>query len=185
MFDWLNAIFQFIFNLFPRWELLDPTDGGVKFKPRNKIVELKPGRMYWYWPVTTNVYTLSARRQSLQVEQVLTTDDAVSCVVKTVIVYTIDDVMKALVETTDFDDTIAEMAQKGTVAVVMSRGFDKIVADLAYSTDIKDDVTKAARSALQPFGVKVEDGFIASFAQTKVVSHMGEGLAYGGWEDEE
>lgn len=183
MFDWLNDIFDFLWSLLPQMELLTPTEGGVKFKPGGRIVLLRPGHLYWYWPITTSVVTLETRRQSVEVEQTLTTKDGFSVSVYTVVVYTVDDVEKALVETTDFDDTIEEMAQKGTVKAVMAREFVTILESLVEGTEMRNELTRGSRSALHPFGVKVEEAFISSFAETRVFSH--NGAVFGGDYGEE
>lgn len=175
MFEWLNTIFEFFWNLFPRIELLPPTEGGVKFKPRRKIVELEPGRLYMWWPVTTEVHTIPIKRQTIEVTQRLTTKDLETVMVKTVVVFNIDDVEKAIVETVNIDDTTTEMAQKGTVSAIMSRNFEEIVKKLVEDTEMKNEITRGARSALRPFGANVLDAFVSEFAETEVFSHIGEG----------
>lgn len=182
--NWLNDIFEWFWELFPRLELLNPTEGGVKFKPGAKTVLLKPGHLYWYWPVTTEVHTLSIKRQTIMVEQVLTTFDGIAVIVKTVIAYVIDDVEKALVETTDFDDTISEIGQKGTVKAIAKRRYEDILDGMVESNDLRNEVTQGARSALHPFGVRVIDAFVSSFAETKVFTHNGDAIAFGMDEDE-
>jgi len=154
--------------------------GGVKFLPGGKVEVIEPG-LYVYWPLTTTVQEIQIKRQSIEVQQELTTKDGKTVMVKTVIVFTVDDILKAIVETVDFDDTTEEMGQKGTVAAVMSRDFDQILVDMVDSNDIRNEVAQGARSALRPFGVKVEDAFISSFGETRIFSHAGEGgIVLGG-----
>lgn len=184
MFDWINDIMSWVGDLIPDWDLLQPNEGGVKFKPGGVIELLKPGYIYWHWPVTTKVETIDTKRQTLTFGQRLTTKDhrAVQC--NTVIVFTINDVLKALVETVDFEDTVGEVAQKLTVKPVMSREFDQILTDMADSNEMRNEVTRAARSLLSDYGVNVLDGYVCDFTETRVFSHEGEGLAIS-HEDEE
>ena len=142
MFDWLNDVMRWVGDLVPAWDLLEPTEGGVKFKPGGRIIVLKPGYIYWWWPATTKVTTLPIKRQTLSFNQRLTVggEDAVS--INTVIVYTVDDVQKALVETTDFEDTIEEVAQKLTVQPIMSRSFEQICKDMADSNEMRNELTR-------------------------------------------
>ncbi len=178
--QFLNDFFTWLVTYFPNLELMQANYGGVRFLPKGKVKEIKPG-LYVYWPLTTAVVELQIKRQSIEVQQELTTRDGVTVMVKTVIVFTVEDVMKALVETCDFDDTTEEMGQKGTVHAVMSRDFNQILADMVKSNDIRNEVTQGARSALRPFGVKVEDAFISSFGKTQIFSHAGEGgIVLGG-----
>ena len=177
--DWINDIVLWFGQFVPEWDLLDPTEGGVKFKPGHKIVLLKPGHIYWYWPITTNVYKIETKRQTMAMSQRLTTKDDVSVLVDTVIVYTIDDVEKAIVETRDHEDTISEIGEKVTVKPVMSRMFDDIRIDIADSNKLNNEIKSGARSELGAYGVKVVDGYISSFVETKVFSHDGTGMAIG------
>jgi len=184
-FDWINDIVLWFGQFMPEWDLLDPTDGGVKFKPGGKIVLLKPGHIYWYWPVTTNIYTIETKRQIMSMSQRLTTKDDIPVLVETVIVYVIDDVEKAIVETRDHEDTISEIGEKVTVKPIMSREFDQIREDIADSNKLNNEIKSGARSELGAYGVKVVDGYISSFVETKVFSHDGPGLAIGEeYEDE-
>lgn len=178
-FDWINDIVRWFAQFLPQWDLLDPTEGGVKFKPGYKIVVLKPGHIYWWWPVTTNIYTIETKRQPLTISQRLTTADGISVMVETVIVYTIDDVEKAIVDTRDHEDTISEIGEKVTVKPVMSREFDQVRVDIADSNKLNNEIKSGARTELGAYGVKVVDGYVKSFVKTKVFSHDGTGMAIG------
>ena len=177
MFDWLNDIAEWVGDLVPRWDLLEPTEGAVKFKPGHKIEVLRPGYIYWWWPVTTQVYTIETKRQTLTFGQRLTTDDEKSVQLNTVIVFTIDDVTKPIVETKDFEDTVGEVAQKLTVKPIMSRTFRKICEDMADTNEMRNEITRGAKRLLSPYGVNVLDGYVSDFTKTKVFSHDGDGMA--------
>jgi len=181
----LNDFFSWAVTYLPNLELMQVNYGGVKFLPGGKVKVIEPG-LYVYWPLTTNVKEIPIRRQSIEVQQELTTKDQITVMVKTVIVFQVDDVTKALVQTFDFDDTTEEMGQKGTVGAVMSRNFEQVLTDMTEGNDIRNEVTQGARSALRPFGVKVEDAFISSFAETQVFSHAGDGsgTVFGGDEED-
>ena len=180
--QFLNDFFTWLVTYFPNLELMQANYGGVRFLPGGKVKEIKSG-LYVYWPLTTAVQEIQIKRQSIEVQQELTTKDGVTVMVKTVIVFTVFDVMLALVETADFDDTTEEMGQKGTVHAVMSREFNQILVDMVESNDIRNEVAQGARTALRPFGVKVEDAFISSFGETKIFSHAGEGALFAGAGD--
>lgn len=182
--DWINEIAEWIGDLIPTWDLLPPTEGGVKFKPGGKVEVLKPGHIYWWWPAVTVVERIDTKRQTLTFGQRLTTKDGVTVQCNTVIVFTINDVVKALVETFDFEDTIGEAAQKLTVKPIMSREFDQICTDMADSNEMRNEVTRAARSLLSDYGVEVLDGYVCDFTETRVFSHEGDGLAINEEEDE-
>jgi len=134
-FDFINDVAQWAGDLLPQWDLLPPTEGGVKFKPGAKIKELKPGHIYWWWPATTKVVTIPIKRQTLSFTQRLTTADDITIVAEIVVVFVIDGVIRALVETDNFDSTVVEVAQKITIKPITSRKFDKIREDMATSNE--------------------------------------------------
>lgn len=186
-FDWINDTVRWFAQFFPRWDLCEPTEGGVKFRGlgKKRIKLLEPGKIYFWWPVSTVVYTIDTKRQTLTITQRLTTKDNVTVMVTTVIVYTIIDVTLALVETRDFEDTISEVGEKLVVKPIMSRDFEQIRVDLAESNELNNEVKRNARSMLSEYGVGVEDGFVSNFTETRVFSHDGDGFAFGGAEDED
>lgn len=177
MLDWLNDIAEFIGSLIPEWDLLEPTDGGVKFKPGKKVELLVPGEIYWFWPAVTTVTTMPVKRQTLSFNQRLTTKDDCTISINTVVVYDVSDVVKALVDTHDFEDTIEEVAQKLTIQPIMSRKFEEIRHDMAESNEMRNELTRTARSLLREYGVNVLDAYVSDFTETRVFSHEGGGLA--------
>lgn len=181
--DWLNDIAAWIGELFPRWDLLEVDRGGVKYLPGGRVKVLEPG-IYWWWPATTTVVEIPIKRKTLTISQRLTTKDDFTVLVNTVIAFSVDDVYKAIVETTDFEDTIGEMAQKITIKPIMSRTFEETCRDMSESNNMRNEVTRAARSLLSDFGVNVIDAYVSDFTVTTVFSHDGEGFAIGDFDDE-
>ena len=181
--DWVNDFALWVGDLFPRWDLLEPINAGIKFLPGGKVKVIKPG-IYWYWPVTTTVYELPIKRQTVAFTQRLTTKDDCTVMVSTVVVFTVDDVQKALVDTHDFEDTITEVASKLVIKPVMSRTFEESRRDMSESNDMRNEVTREARKVLTSYGVNVIDAYVDQFAETTVFSHDGDGMAIGVPEDE-
>lgn len=176
-FDWINDVALWMGQFVPQWDLLCPTEGGIKFKPGGVIEILKPGEIYWWFPVTTNVYTIETKRQTLVISQRLTTTDDISVLFEAVIVYEIDDVVKAIVNTRDHEDTISEIGEKVSVQPVMSRTFEDVRAAIADSNKLNNEIKSGARTELGAYGVKVVDGYVSTFVKTKVFSHDGVGMS--------
>lgn len=185
MLDWLNDVAAWFAQFVPDWDLCEPTEAGVKFKPGGKIALLKPGHLYFWWPAASCVRTIDTKRQALTFGQRLTTKDDVSVQLNTVIVFTIDDAYKALVDTRDFEETIGEVAEKLTVKPIMSRDFKKICEDMADTNEIRNEITRGAKRLLPDYGVCVLDGYVKDFTKTTVFSHDGGGLVMGHEEEEE
>lgn len=187
-FNWINDLARWMGRFFPRWALCDPTEGGVKFcgLGKKRIKLLVPGKIYWWWPAVTNVYLIDTNRQTMTITQRLTTKDEITVMVKTVIVYIIDDAEKAIVDVRDHEDTIAEIGEKLIVKPVTSRDFSDTLMRMSNSSnELNNEVKRIARTELSSFGVKVLDGYVSNFAQTKVFSHDGDGIVFGDGEEEE
>ena len=183
-FDFINDIMRWFERFVPHWALLDPTEGGVKFTHKEEPVLLVPGEIYWWWPVVSNVYTIETKRQTMTITQRLTTKDEITVMVTTVIVYIISDVLKALVETRDFEDTIGEIGEKLVVKPITSREFSDILLRMSESNDLNNEVKRNARATLSELGVEVVDGYVSNFAQTEVFRHDGDGIAFGSGGEE-
>lgn len=184
-FSFLNDVAQWFGQWMPKWALLQPDEGGIKYKPEGEIVLLTPGEIYWYWPVTSNVVTIDTRRQALAFGQRLTTKDGYAVQLNTVIVFTIWDVKKALVDTKDFEQTISEVAQKLTIRPIMSRTFGETCEDMGQSNEMRNEITRGARTLLQDYGIEVKDGYVSDFTKTTVFSHDGESVFAGHAHTEE
>ena len=182
-FDFLNRFFTWFGDLVPEWNLLQPTEGGVKFRPGKKVELLAPGEIYWWWPATTDIATIKTKRQTLTFGQRLTTKDDISVQLDTVIAFTIYDVVMALVETKDFEDTVGEIAQKLTIRPIMSRTFEEIREDMGESNNMRNEITKGAKKLLTEYGLDVLDGYVCNLTKTTVFSHDGV-PAFAGHDEE-
>jgi len=183
-FDFLNRFFTWFGDLVPEWNLLPPTHGGLKFKPKGMIEKLVPGHIYWWWPASTDIVTINVMRQTLTFGQRLTTKDDVSIQIDTVIAFTIYDVILALVKTKDFEDTVGEVAQKLTVRPIMSRTFSELRQDMGESNEMRNEITRGAKKLLDSYGVEVLDGYVCNMTRTKVFSHDND-PGFAGHEEEE
>lgn len=161
-FAWVHQIWEFIVSLIPHVGLLRATHGGVKFKRGGRAVPLTPG-LFWYLPLTTDVVTVPVKRQTVSLEpQTLTTIDDYTVVVAATVVYEINDVLKALVDTYDLDDTVGDVAQRGVLQVVGSREFNDLRDHL--TDEVPKELKAACRKDLRQFGVLVKDAFLAECA---------------------
>lgn len=179
--QFLNDFFAWIVNWFPHISLMQVNYGGIKFLPGGKTEVIEPG-MYVYWPVTTTIEEISIRRRGVSIIQRLTTKDNVRVLVETSVIFLVNDVYLAIVETFDFDDTILEMAQEAVIAPVQSRDFVEVVNSMTDET-MRKQLTPKVRTALKQFGVYVEKAFISDFTETNVICHEGSGLSINTEED--
>ena len=171
-FEWLNKLMTELGAWIPRIGLMKVTHRGVKHSRGGTVTPIQPG-LYMWWPLISEIDELAVMRQTLTFRQRLTTQDTTTVLVETVVIYTIEDIEKACVETWDYEDTVGEAAQRSTIESVMSRKFAQIKEDLAGTNTIPDEITEACRRQLSQFGVHVEEAFISNFCETHVFSHDG------------
>jgi len=82
-----------------------------------------------------------------------------------IVVYTIDDIMKALVETRDFETTIVDRAQAGVIEACVGKTLEELTI---RHQRVNAALTRKIRKALAPFGVNVEEAFMSDFHLTNM-----------------
>lgn len=136
--------------------------GGVKYLRGGKVREIRAG-LYWYWPIVTEIEEIGTRRQTVSLEsQVLTTKDGHTVSVCAVVVYEINNVVKALVDTHDVVDTIGDVAQSSVIQAVTTRTFDQLRKDLTEG--VRGEIKDQCKRDLRQFGVLVKDAFLSDCA---------------------
>lgn len=167
-FAWLDQVFQAIFQFFPRILIVRATHGAVKWVRGKNVVPLGPGLHFW-WPLTTDVEVLVTARQTLAIpDQVMMTKDRKKVVVRTLVVYRIPDVVRAIGQLNwDVDTTINDMTQAAVARVVVTHTCDEIMSGLANG-ELTRTLTREVRKELRQFGVYVSRCKLVDFAECKV-----------------
>lgn len=167
-FAWLNQLFQAIFQFFPRVLIVRATHGAVKWVYGKKIVSLGPG-LHVYWPLTTEVEVLVTARQTLAIpDQVMVTKDGKKVVLKTLVVYRIPDVVRAIGKLNwDVDTTINDLTQSAVARVIVTHTYDEVMYGLADES-LTRTLTKEVRKELRQFGVHVSRCKLVDFADCRV-----------------
>lgn len=162
--SWINDLVLWLARWVPRWAVCEMTHRGVKFrggffwsmlgKSRMDIIEIEPG-VFWYWPVSTRVVKYPVVRQAVDCSaQSMSTRDGESIMVSTVLVVRIRDVVKALTENYEVDDTIREVGAAAAVASVAGRTWTELREAFANG-DVDKELKDNARGILDKYGVSV------------------------------
>ena len=162
MIGWLGNIVQWVGQLIPKIILVPPTHAAIKFVYGSKVVVLQSG-LYWYWPVVTTYHMYPIVRQTNNFPaQVLTTSDNKSVIVSAIIIFTVQNIEKALVKSWDIDDTVSDIAQTEIVSTITSRTINEIRDQIG--SEIKSELTKKVSKRLTQFGIKVECCALTDFS---------------------
>jgi regulator of protease activity HflC (stomatin/prohibitin superfamily) len=173
LFAWVQQLWEFLVSLIPHLDLMQANYSGVKFKRGGKVVEIKPG-LFWYWPIVTNVQSLPTARQTMTLaSQTLQTKDDYTVTASAVVVYEVNDVRKALVDTWDVEDTISDVALRAVTVAIASRDYEAVRA--AMVGEIPTEVKNRCKKDLRQFGILVKDAFLSDCASTTAYRLMGDG----------
>lgn len=161
-FGWLGSMIEWVGQLIPRIILVPPTHAGVKFVYGSKVKILSTG-IYFYWPVITEWHTYPIVRQTNNLScQTLMTKDNKSVIVSAIIIFSIQNIEKALVKSWQLDDTVNDIAQTEIVSTITSRTMGEIRDEI--DSKIKEELTKKVQKRLVQFGVKVESCALTDFS---------------------
>ena len=182
-FTWIGDFLRWVVHLLPfHMGICTATEGGVKFVHGHRVREIVPGR-YWHWPLFTRTTLIAVKRQPLEIAGMSeTTADDQTIHVEPIVIYEVADVVRAIVETHDYDQTAAEVAKAAVVAVVTTRTKDEL--RVAMVDEIPRELTKRIRAALKPYGLHVIEARLSEMASERVYRHVGGEARYVE-EDEE
>jgi regulator of protease activity HflC (stomatin/prohibitin superfamily) len=121
----------------------------VKWVREKHIKALGPG-WHLYWPLTTEVEVVVTARQTLAIpDQVMASKDGKKVVVKTLVVYHIPDVVRAIGKVNwDVDTAINDLTRSAVARVIATHTYDEIMKGL-QDESLTQKLTKETRRELQ------------------------------------
>lgn len=166
-FAWIGQIASWIGAFFPRWNILDTTEGAIKYV-KGKPKFCGPGQIHWYWPVTTTwvVYPMARQTDRLETQTIETTDGKTFIVAGT-ITYSVQD-LAALVTTTHSPaTTVIELAASAVHDICCDYSWDELQAKQRKGT-LKTELKNEAQKQLKDYGVTVIKLQLTSLARARV-----------------
>lgn len=176
---WIGKIAEWIGQWFPRWTVLDRTQGAVKsegfflptrlrrFKDDVRVTALAPG-LHWWWPATTafELYPTSFQTDNLP-SQTMETNDDTTITVGGMITYTVVDIEKLLTQTHSGQKMIQAKTLAAIHKVCCKMTWDQLKKEQREGT-LDTKLRNACQRPLTMFGVKVEDCQLTDLAKTRV-----------------
>jgi regulator of protease activity HflC (stomatin/prohibitin superfamily) len=139
------------------------------------VKEVKPG-VRVYWPIMTDIVITPVVPQSENlVAQAIMTKDRHQVMASIVIVYNVQDVVRALSQTEGLNETVNNLALGSVLEVVSQHTLQELQDGIA--TDIEIKLTKTCRRRLKPFGVRVKRAAFTDFTTCKTLNLVGQGHA--------
>lgn len=178
-FAWLNAVFEYFWRLIPDLRIIPSTHAGVAFV-RGKPRAIAPGRLYFYWPMWTQVVVVPVVRQTLNLpSQVIMTSrpdgagpdsDRPLCV-SAIVVYEITGILKALTRVHDLDEAISDLSLAMVKRTLCGQTYEEIYRD---REQIDRAIRKELARKLADFGVKVHNVFLSDISTCRVFKVLGD-----------
>jgi regulator of protease activity HflC (stomatin/prohibitin superfamily) len=161
---WVGQLAQWFGQFFPRWIILNTTEGAVKFVGGKRVVLLGPG-IHWFWPARTEVKAWVVARQSVNLpSQTVTTKDGKVIAVGGLLIFRITDAMKLIADTWDPDQTIKDIAAGALHEVCSLSTWEEL-----RTGDLTTVLRRTLRRRLRPFGVKVIHATLTDLAPCRVL----------------
>jgi len=168
----LGEIIRYLGEWIPRPRIVRLTDAGIRFWFGKWASVVRPG---WRleWPAFMELEVVPVVRQVTQlVPQTLFTKDSRPVIAGAVIVWSIEDVRKYLVENYEAEDSVTEVAGYAVRDAIVGKTLEQI-----QETDGRRGIDRAllaeASKALVKFGVKVEIMRLTDFAPARVLNLVG------------
>jgi regulator of protease activity HflC (stomatin/prohibitin superfamily) len=151
---WVGQLVEWVGQFIPRWEIVNTTQGAVKFVRGAKVVALAPG-LHWYWPATTEFTVFPTARQATTLpSQTLLTSDGEVVAATAMIVFEVVDVADLVAHTYDPDNTVEDIAQAAVHDVLCQQSW-KQLREQAHSRSLHTLLRQEAQRGLKPYGVRV------------------------------
>lgn len=174
-FSWVGDLVRWFAQFKPCRELVDSTEGWIKWVGGKKIITGGPG-IVWFWPLMTKFKKMPVVRDSINCNaQCLTLPSGETVLIEAVVIYAITDLQKLAGETTEPNATIADLTM-GAVLYAME-SYDSWEAirlssvrqprqrDSEFNRGMRDEVQRA----LAPYGVNVLSVYLVNKAKCRVL----------------
>jgi len=170
-FEWISSIIEWFGKFFPRWIILDTTEGAVKFVRGSKPIALRAG-IHWFWPITTKVtqYPTAFQADRLPTQTITTTDDVV-IVVGSMISYAVDDILPLVSTTHSAMTTVNNLAMSAVHHICCRMSWEELRGEQRRGT-LDTKLRNAAQKSLSKYGVAVEELVLVDMAKARVLKLM-------------
>ena len=151
---WIGQIAEWLGRFIPRREILDTTEGAIKYVRGSEPKLCAPG-VHWYWPWTTTWAAYPTARQTDRLEtQTMETKDGVTFLVSGTLTYEVVNLMALLPTTHSAQTAIIEIASTALHDVLCSMPWLELQTEQQRDT-LKTKLKNAAQRELATYGVRV------------------------------
>lgn len=169
---WVGYIANWVGKFFPRWIILDPREGGVKYVRGKRIVKLTSGIHFW-WPLVTpepDVYPVVRQADDLRAQAIVTTDGK-TLLVTAMIIYEVTDILLLLPRVFRATEAIKDIALTCVHSVCCELPYTELLIKQQKGT-LDTQLKNEAQKALKEYGINVLKVQLIDLAPTRVYKVM-------------
>ena len=168
-FTWLSELWQFVVGLLPHFHRHELTDICVTIT-WGRFVKVRTPGVFLYWPPITAVYYRPANIQThISSPLTLLTSDRESISVRAMVRFTIEDAVKAMIDTDDVESAIEDESEAALAEFVTSRTLDEL---LGARRKVNTSLTTQVRTQLRRYGVKVDRAQLTDSGTSMTLHHI-------------
>jgi regulator of protease activity HflC (stomatin/prohibitin superfamily) len=166
--NWVSSLWETLWDIMGWFQIctfIDPWEEGVLVR-RGKFKRVVTPGVAWHLPLAQDeITTLNIRPDAMELdEQVLTTKDGYKIVIKAVLMWSIHDIRKCLLDVEDAAETLEQISVGYVHDVVELTNFDDIM-----TKNFRRELKKSIQTQARKFGITVSNVKIQDFAETKVI----------------
>jgi membrane protease subunit HflK len=169
MFDRLLELLIGWWDTLKVFEVLMPYEKGVRVRWGQYHSEVGPG-VVWKWSLADDILRDNVVPTTTPLhEQTLTTADGVTCVVRGIVRWRINNVRRLLLEVEDADGAIIDVCHGAITDNVINNDWDYICSDTFMA-----DVAVACRLDAWKYGVEIQDVKFVDMVKLRAYRLIGE-----------
>lgn len=165
---WIGQIAAWVGQWIPRWNILDTTEGAIKYVGGKRPVSCGPGIHFW-WPARSTFVIHPTARQTDRLEtQTMESKDGKTFIVSAMITYSVDDLLALVTTTHSPFHTITDIAMGAVHDICCELDWAELQNQQRRGT-IKTLLRNEAQKQLSQYGVKVIKLQLNSLAKCRVL----------------
>jgi len=167
----IKEFFEYIFNVFKIWVIIQPWEKGLRVRLGNKIKRLESG-IYFKIPYFDSIYVKEYRLKMLQLPiQTLTSKDNQTITINTCLGYSITDIEKLYNSVCHPEGVLSNIAMSEVSGFISKNNLESVNTE-----NLEKLIIKTLNE--QDFGLKLEYFKITNFAVVKTFRLIQDGQSW-------